>query len=245
MRSVTHPIRQMVEVANRVVSHDLTVQVDSNRGDEFGQLQAAFATMITNLRELIRQIGEGATNIASSSEELATVTQQTSEGVQQQSDGTDQVATAKNEMVATVAEVAKSAEAAFEAARAGEHGRGFSVVADEVRSLARRTQDSTTEIETLIGSLVTSAGSSVSKMESGTALSEETLQTAQRAGTTIREMSEMVEENLLSARDPPSKSCGKRLARRRLNKRSCREHLTERSGLYFQYFFSVNATRIA
>ena len=265
VRSVTHPIRRMVAVANRVASNDLTVQVESDRGDEFGQLQAAFATMVTNLRELIRQIGEGATNIASSSEELATVTQRTSEGVKQQSDGTDQVATAMNEMVATVAEVAKSAEAAFEAARradekategeeavnetvtsvsklnsqsndvmeqlrslqkdtdnigsileviksvadqtnllalnaaieaarAGEHGRGFSVVADEVRSLAQRTQDSTTEIETLISSLVTSAESSVSKMESGTALSEETLQTARRAGTTIREMAEAVEE---------------------------------------------------
>lgn len=43
--------------------------------------------------------------------------------------------------------------AAIEAARAGEQGRGFAVVADEVRSLAKRTEDATTEISTLVGSI--------------------------------------------------------------------------------------------
>ncbi|MGM0951548.1 MAG: methyl-accepting chemotaxis protein [Pseudomonadota bacterium] len=265
VRSITGPINQTVEVANRVASGDLTVQIDSNRGDEFGNLMAAFGTMVTNLRDLIKEIDTGSSSIASSSEELSAVTKETRQGVSDQQDQTDQVATAMNEMVATVNEVAKSAESAFnaaqnasqksgdgeaavnetlsfvtdlnaeignvmnklrglqsdtqniatvldviksvaeqtnllalnaaiEAARAGEQGRGFAVVADEVRSLAQRTQSSASEIETLITNLVTSAESSVSTMEGGTRLAEQTLERAESAGGTIREMAEAVEE---------------------------------------------------
>ncbi|MEX2473684.1 methyl-accepting chemotaxis protein [Marinobacter sp.] len=115
-RTITSPIRQAVTVARRVAEGDLRSDVQSNRHDETGQLLNALGTMIINLRELVNRINGHATEIASSSTQLSAITEQNSEGVSEQLDQTDQVATAMNEMVATVGEVARNAEEASSAA---------------------------------------------------------------------------------------------------------------------------------
>jgi len=75
--------------------------------------------------------------------------------------------------------------AAIEAARAGEAGRGFAVVADEVRALAHRTQQSTSEIERMIGSIQGGTEQAVDSMRNSTERAESTLNIAKGAGMAL------------------------------------------------------------
>lgn len=93
--------------------------------------------------------------------------------------------------------------AAIEAARAGEAGRGFAVVADEVRALAHRTQQSTSEIERMISSIQSGTEHAVDSMRNSTERAESTLSIARGAGLSLDSINSAVieinERNLVIA----------------------------------------------
>ncbi|QEY60192.1 HAMP domain-containing protein [Pseudomonas sp. C27(2019)] len=262
---ITQPLSQALNIAQAIGNRDMTGRGVEQRRDEFGALLKALDQTRTNLRDALGEVNGFTSQLASAAEQLSAVTTQTSAGVLGQREETEQVATAMNEMTATVHEVARNAEeaavsgekanrlaihgeqvlqgaldansrlttqvqqsaeamhrlnedstnistvltvinglaqqtnllalnAAIEAARAGEAGRGFAVVADEVRSLAHRTQESTAQIEELITNLQTGSGNAVVMMDSSRTLADSTLGLVQEAYNELQAIAKVVVE---------------------------------------------------
>nr|WP_279463274.1 methyl-accepting chemotaxis protein [Aeromonas veronii] len=143
---------------------DTAAQGSETVNDSIGRIEKV-ATAIEETALVIRQLGDDSRNIGMVLEVIQGIAEQTN---------------------------LLALNAAIEAARAGEQGRGFAVVADEVRTLAKRTQDSTSQINHIISELQQRANEAGITMQQSQDMMSETVHTAREAGASIAEISSSV-----------------------------------------------------
>ncbi|MDF0533109.1 methyl-accepting chemotaxis protein [Shewanella sp. A32] len=168
--------------------NEMTASVQEVAGNAEQAAQAAIeADTVTSTGN--KKVAEAVRHIERLSAEIASTAEAMSE-LKAESDNIGSVL----DVIKSVAEQTNllALNAAIEAARAGEAGRGFAVVADEVRSLASRTQASTEEIEKLISNLQHGTQESVQKMDRSRELSDEAVGLSRDAGNMLNDIARAV-----------------------------------------------------
>nr|WP_057425483.1 methyl-accepting chemotaxis protein [Pseudomonas amygdali] len=174
------------QVATAMHEMTATVQEVARNAEEASQAAVAADRQARDgervVNEAIAQIERLASAVGNSSEAMG--------ALKQESDKIGSVL----DVIKSVAEQTNllALNAAIEAARAGEAGRGFAVVADEVRSLAQRTQKSTEEIEALIAGLQSGTQQATTVMDSSRELSTSSVELTRRAGGSLESITKTV-----------------------------------------------------
>jgi methyl-accepting chemotaxis protein len=111
-RSITRPLRNAVEVAQRVAEGDLTTEVEVTSRDETGQLLAALKNMNDNLKKIVGEVRTGTDTIATASREIASGNLDLSSRTEQQAASIEETASSMEELTSTVKQNADNAQQA-------------------------------------------------------------------------------------------------------------------------------------
>ncbi|MCO7224431.1 methyl-accepting chemotaxis protein [Pleionea sp. CnH1-48] len=211
MRQIQQTTASLNQSADSINRSSSEVSQGTQTSNEHLQLTATAVTEMTSTVQEVAQNAAGAADAASSADgaaqnglqmmhstidtisKLSTEVQSASEVIRKLEEDTSGVGTVLD-VIRGIAEQTNllALNAAIEAARAGEQGRGFAVVADEVRSLAQRTQESTAEIQQIIENIQNGAKNAVTAMERGSESTASCVEQANTAGQSLTEITNSV-----------------------------------------------------